>query len=69
MSSVLQKRVQKLERIQNPQLSIEDLLEWCDDENRLPIPYVAGENPMLDFLQSLCSESPESAATGAAERV
>ena len=56
MSSVLQKRVERLERIKNPIVTIEDLLEWLDDDNRQPIRYVPGENPMLDFLHSLSLE-------------
>ena len=56
MSNVLKKRMQKLERIRNPPMTIEDLMAWCGDENRQPIRYVPGENPMLDFLYSLTEE-------------
>ena len=63
MNSVLQKRVQKLERIRNPPMTIEDLLSWCDDEKRLPIHYVRGQNPMLDFLQGLSDKLKNAATT------
>ena len=59
MSNGLQKRLQKLERDRHPLMAVEDLLEWSDDENRVPLRYVPGENRLFDFLASLSSELTE----------
>lgn len=57
MSKSLEKRILKLETGQNQQLRVEDLLKSCDTGDDAPsIPYVPGENALLDFLHSVGEE-------------
>ena len=63
MNNVFQKRLQKLDRIRHPPMTIEELLAWCDVENRQPIHYVPGESTMLDFLQAMIDELKNAPST------